>query len=323
MNIQELRALINGQIQDPRQHIDANETMVFSRELETILTKTIEYDYPTIMWDRWIPVESGIDQGSESVSWYEFNRLGRADWIANPADDAPAIETFGTPNNTPLKLIADSFNWSIFDVWAAAKIGRSIQPMKARMARDAIERKIEHVMVVGDTTVAIPGFAKSSLITPIDGSSGVYNGDWDAGATTGQMIFDDLNNMYYSVVNASYGTQIPNTILMGRIPFQYAGTKSMTTLDSTDAITKFRAAHPGVAIEMWSELDLADAGNDGPRIVVYNRSPEVVASMVPVRFGTLPPEARNFAFIQNCYAKIGGAVWYKPLGGAYVDNILD
>ena len=74
-------------------------------------------------------------------------------------------------------------------------------------------------------------------------------------------------------------------------------------------------------VDFWHKLDLADAAGTGPRMVTYQRDPEVLELVIPQEFEQFPPQARNLAFVVPCHARVGGVVVYYPLAIVYTDGL--
>jgi hypothetical protein len=72
-------------------------------------------------------------------------------------------------------------------------------------------------------------------------------------------------------------------------------------------------------VEQWYKLETADEGLDGPRIMAYQRSPEVISLVVSQEFEQMPPQAKNLSFLVPCHARFGGVKVVYPLAAAYGD----
>jgi len=74
-------------------------------------------------------------------------------------------------------------------------------------------------------------------------------------------------------------------------------------------------------VDQWHKLDLADAAGTGPRAVCYQRTNEVCEMDIPVMFETFAPQFKGLSMITPCHARMGGVVFYYPLGAAYMDGL--
>ena len=60
-------------------------------------------------------------------------------------------------------------------------------------------------------------------------------------------------------------------------------------------------------------MDFADAAGTGPRMLTYQRDPEILELIIPQDFEQFPPQARNLAFVVPCHARIGGVVTHPAI----------
>lgn len=304
------------------QRFDANETMALSQQLEQVLSDVVRWVYPELKALKLIPLQQGVSDGAETVAWYELNEIGYAKLIANYATDLPLVSQYAIKNTSPIKSVGDAFVYSTADLRAAALLGIPLTSDLARIAKDMIARKIESILALGDTTVGLPGFAKNANITPIDGSTAL-NGDWDAVGTTGAMILQDLRAIVEAVRVASDGVHTVTDIAAPASLLTYARTKVVNTFLTDTALEVFQRGNPGITITEWNALATADAGNDGPRLIAYEKSPENQAAVMPFDFRAQPPQPDMLHFKVPCEGRVGGTLVKRPLAHVYVDNLLD
>jgi hypothetical protein len=305
------------------QRLDANETMALAQQLEHVIAETIRWVYPGLIALELIPLQTGVHPGAETVAWFELNEIGYAKMIANYATDLPLVGQYAMKNTSPIKSCGDAFLYSTADLRAAAMLGVPLTSDLAKIAKEMIGRQIEKVLALGDTTLNLPGFVKNSNVTIIDGSTTLV-GDWDAVGTDGGEILDDLNQIVEAVSVASDGVHNVTDIALPRTLMQYANTKRVApTYSAETAMQAFRAAHPSIKIWSWNQLNTADAGNDGPRLIAYEKSPSNMAAVVPIEFQAQPPQPKSLHFEVPCEGRTGGTLVKRPLSMVYVDNLLD
>ncbi len=305
------------------QRLDANETLALAQQLEYVITEAIRWVYPNLIALDLIPLQTGVPEGAETVAWYELNEIGYAKMIANYATDLPVVGMYAMKNTSPIKSCGDAFLYSTQDLRAAALLGIPLTADLARIAKEMIGRQIEKVLALGDTTLSLPGFAKNANVSIIDGSTTLV-GDWDAAGTDGGEILDDLNAIVEALSVASDGVHNVTDIVMPRTLMQHANLKRVApTYSAETAMQAFREAHPGIKIWSWPQLNTADAGNDGPRLIAYEKSPSNMAAVVPIEFLAQPPQADNLHFKVPCEGRTGGTLVKRPLAMVYVDNLLD
>lgn len=304
--------------------LDANETATFARQLEHIQAQTYDVLYPEVRALELVPQIGGVDPGAKFFTFRQFDMAGSAAMTANYADDAPRVDVQGQELSSPIKHYSDSYAWSVADLRASALAMRSLggigMPIDARRAQAAAKimgRRIDSCIAIGESTVSgLTGFVNNSNVPIVSPAVGTWS------AHSGEEILSDLRKLEASIITLSKDIHRPNTLvvppsLMGIIASKPASAlvPNMTVLE-----VFLKNARYIKAVESWYALETADANGTGPRVVAYDRSPEMLGCVVPMLFNQLPPEARNFAFVVNCEAQCGGTVFFYPKSAAYMDG---
>lgn len=314
-------ALLAGVLASLDVRTDANETAIFARSLEHVKTQIVEAEYPSFKARDFIPLETGVDPGSDSFVWYYYDRTGLAKLLANYATDLPYVNEYGSKNTTPIESIGVGYQYNLQEVRAAAKAGYALEARRGRMAREAVERLIDNIAAHGDATRNVPGMLNNANVALV--TVGI-NGDWDNPATTAAEILQDLFTMAFSVWSQSKQLHTPNRMLLATTLYQIAASKPYSSTVPDTVLEVFLRTNPFVKdVQPWVELDLADAQGDGPRAVTYEVSPDNLGLVIPIDFEQLPPQADNLNFKVPCHARIGGVVIYRPLSMTYTDALLD
>lgn len=301
--------------------MDANETAAFEESLEHVRAQAVDAEFPALRALQIVPLEPGIDPGSETFAWTYYDRVGLAKLIANYATDLPNIEEFGTKRATPIESVGAAFGYSLTDLRRAAKMGYQLESRKSRIAREAIDRVIDQIVAHGDTATGIPGFVNHTGVPLIDTG---LNEDW--GNATGEEILEDLMTMAFQVwtqskqIHGSSGLRM----LLGTDSYKAAAsTPYSTTIPDMVLAVFLRSQSMVTEVESWQQLDLADAQGDGERAIVYEPSPDNLSAIVPIRFESMPAQAVSLHFSVPCHARVGGTVVRRPLAMAYFDGLMD
>lgn len=302
-------------------HLDANETAVFARELESIRTETVETEFPELKARSFLPLEPNVDPGAETLVWYEFTDVGMAKMLVNYADDLETAESYGTKQTSPIEAHGIAYMYSTQDLRAWRKTGRPLDRRKAEGAKKAIERRIEQVTALGHTVRNVPGFLKNANIPLL--VTGI-NGDWDNVTTTPAQILADLHLIATAVWRQSRQNHTANTMILGSLGYQIVSTTVYSEFTGETILSVFLKGQTAIKeVSTWAYCDLADAESNGERIVCYEKNPSNSTMVVPLEFEQHPAQAENLMFKVPCEGRIGGAVVYKPLAHVYVDAIMD
>lgn len=287
----------------------------FARQLESVIAEVFEVQYPEFKYANFIPARSGVDAGAEAWTYRIYDVTGEATFIDDMAGDLPEVGLVGAEAIKPIRSIGASFGWSIQDVRAAA-LGRvPLDRMKPEAARKMIERKIESIFALGDTTRGIEGFVNNTLIDDVSPTTGSWS------TATGEQILTDLNKLVNAVVTASKETFAPDTLLLPVSSFTLISAKPYSAQDSTSVLATFMKNTPYIRnVDCWHFLDTADSGTD-PRAIAYKRDPMVLDYVLPVPFEVLPPQPQNLRTSFPCHARVGGVTLRYPIGIAKMDGI--
>ena len=116
-------------------HADANETAMFTRQLEAIYAQTYDIKYPDNKARMLIPADGRPGPGAESFTYRQFDIFGEARVIHNYANDFPNAEVQGKEFNQKIKGIGVSYQYTIQDLRAASMAGVPLEERKASAFR--------------------------------------------------------------------------------------------------------------------------------------------------------------------------------------------
>lgn len=297
--------------------LDARESGILARQLEYIKTKTYDVRYAALKARKFIPPSSDAPSGADSITYRSWDMMGMAKVISNFADDLPMVDAFCTETTTPVKSIADGFQYSIQDLRAVAMSGQKLDTARASAARRVIEQGVDEVAAFGLPEAGMPGFLNHPnipLVSPLVGT-------WSS--ATAIQILSDMYELSAAVHIATKETFDSDTMLLDSVSFKKVASKPASdTIPDRTILQVFMDTDPYIKnVDQWLKLDTANAAGTGPRIMAYARDPEVVQLEIPQEFEQFPPQARNLAFVISCHLRIGGTVVRYPLALSYMDGI--
>lgn len=303
-------------------HLDSAESVFFRRELESISQTLYETVDAPLRSMELIPTEPGIPDWARVRTFRMFDKFGRADWIANMGDDSPRVDVSGKEIPKVIHGMSASYGWDIFEIKASAATGTRLDEMKARAARFAINQKMDRVLALGATDEGkpsinglfnLPGVTASAVTTPLL--------DQTSPDEIARVLFDAVA----SRVQASLANDSPEfnnyTMVM---PIQQYTKIAQTRMGDGSNVTILQFVIQNspwiVDIQPWHLASNA-APDSRDRMVVYPRTPIVLASYVPIMFELLPAQQRNLEFVSTAIATTGGVVVRYPFAVGYVDGI--
>jgi hypothetical protein len=295
-------------------NLDEGQSIFFARELEHVLSRTHDIVYPSFKARLFIPVNSEAGPGADSITYYQFDKVGMAKIIADYASDLPRANAFGEKFTSPVESIGISFGYSLQEVRSSAMANRSLPMMQADAARRGHEEAVDEIGAFGDATTGLTGFLNNANVP----TGSAVNGGW--AAATADQIIEDLNEMVTSIIDATNSAESPNTI---GLPVEMYTIINQRRIPGTEVtVAKFFLQNsPWIRnIDHWYRLKGAGAGATD-RMVCYDRNPTKLELQIPLEFETLPVQEKGLTFEVPTHSRIGGVTVYKPMSIAYRDGL--
>lgn len=300
-------------------HLDANETAMLDRQLKYVETQTYDIQYPELRHRKYIPQDTSVPAGAESILYRQYDRVQNAKIVADFADDIPFADVIAREFPIPIKTVGTAFKYSLRDLEHSAFSGVPLDSMKAAAARDSIERELDDIACVGRPEVGLLGLINNPNVDVIGVDTANGQTLWNPTKTSTGIIADlaKISNYVVTKTNQIYGV---NTILMGVPLFQLIKNMPYSPNSDRTVLEWFKSNNPGVEIDGWNKLNTANAAGTGPRIVAYFKDPRVLQEKNPLPFTQLPPQAKAMAFVVYCRALTAGVHIYQPGAVVYMDG---
>ena len=302
-------------------HLDANESVFFSRELEFVKSKSYNVMYPELKARSLIPVSFEAGPGAETITYEQYDQVGMAKIVASYADDLPRADIKGKEFTSRVRSLGDAYGYNIQEIRAAKMVGKPLEQRKANAAKRAMEQKVDAIAALGDADFGLLGLINhpniSSTTLPADGTgaSTLWN------TKTPLLIIRDMNKVANFIVENTKEVEQPDTMLMPVEQYNYISSTPMSVDNSMTILKMFLANSPYIKnVIPWNKLKGAGAGGLD-RMIAYNKSPEKLTLEIPQDFEQLDVEQRGLEFLVPCHSRIGGVIIYYPLSVAYADGL--
>jgi hypothetical protein len=296
---------------------DANETAVFSRQLEHIMARTYKIEYAELKARSLFPVNREVSNAAESFTYRQRDVLGKAKIIENWASDFPTVEIKGAEFTHKLISFGDSFSYSIQDMRRAAMAGINLPSEKATAAREVIEFSLESLCVKGLDSKGDGTGTASNVATGFVNAANILTGQktdqvWASEDVAG--ILADINKAQNAIFVATKGRYRGDTLLLGTSNYALLATTARSPTYTQDSLlTYILAQSPWLkSIEHWPALDAADPDTSKELVMLYQKNPMCLELIIAQEFEMIPPQPRNMAFIVDCHLRTGGVVVYLP-----------
>lgn len=298
------------------ERLDAAESIFFARELEHIKAQTYDIKYPALMARTFIPVSNETPSGATTVTYEQFDRVGRSKIIKPGATDLPRVDVKGVEFTRPVRWGGNSYGYNLIEIRQAMMAGKPLDTRKASAARRAHEELVDEVAAIGAPDHGIPfGFINNNTGVAIDAAAG----NWSA--LTGDQIIADVSGMWQAMVADTKGVERANTLLLPDAQHALIATTPRSATTDTTILEFILSKFPGLqAIEPWYRLDGAGVGAVD-RGILYRRDPEHLVQDIPNEFEQLPVYQRGSNFEIECLIATAGTTFYYPRSARYIDGI--
>lgn len=303
-------------------NLDADESAFFARELEYIKSKTFDIKYPQFKATRHIPVSTEAGSGASTITYRQFNQVGIARIISNYADDLPRADVFGKEFTSKIHSIGDSYGYNLQEIREASFANRPLNQRRANSARRANDQKVNSIAWFGEADAGLLGMLNQPNVPAAVVPAGVTtsNVTWvGAAPKNAAEILQDMNDAVTRIIDLTFGTEIPNTMLL---PIDQHRKISTTRLDSgTDTTIKqfFLNNNPEITEIDWvnelKNVDPAPSGGSAPTdiMMTYEKNPDILTLEIPQPYEMFAAQQRGLEFIVPAHSRIGGVVVYYPL----------
>jgi hypothetical protein len=302
-------------------NLDANESLFFARELERIKAKSYDILFPELLTKQFVPVDSSAGPGAESITYYQFTKVGIAVIISNYADDLPRSDAFGKKFTIPVEGIGGSWGISLQEIRASNMVpGRNVLQRKGNSARQAFETKVDNVGFSGDTVTGLTGFANNPNVpvTTLTNGAGGFP-EWNT--KTPAEILADMTAIYAATAVATKDVEKPESLLLPSEAYSHISTTPRSTTSDTTILQFFLKNYPLLKfVAPWWKLNDAGAGGVG-RAILYTRNPDKVTFDIPQPYEQLPAQHRNLEMVTPTHGRVAGVTFYYPLSARYIDKI--
>lgn len=300
--------------QAPRR--DDGETLILTRQLEYVQNEVFDVLFPPPQALQHIPLDTSVPPGATSFVYREMEATGVAELITNYANNLPRVDALMRETIQKVNDIGGAYGYTVRDLQQAAYAGIPLDSTKARVAREAIDRKMDEVLSIGNDAHGISGFLNHANVPTLS----VSNGSWLTTASPDE-ILEDMNAGVTQVITQSKGVHEPDTMILPLDMYEHVSNTPRSEHTDTTILEFFLKNNKHIKeVLPWHRMDTAGP-SDAPRALVYKKDPSVVRAVVPDLFAQLPPEARGLEFVVNCLGRIGGTVWYRPLAACFMDGI--
>ena len=293
-------------------NMDANEGVIFARQLEYVESRAYEVKYPTLKGRELFPVDYSVPSAAETFTYRMYDHQGAFNLITNYGDDFRRVNVTGVEVTGKVHSYGASVEYSVQDIRAAAMAGLPLQDHEVRAARRAAEQKLDDIIMNG----AASGNLYGIMTHPNVPNAAVPNG---AGGTatwatkTPDEILADMNDIVTDMVELTKGVEAPTNLVLPIAQYELINNTPRSSTSDTTILEFFLRNNQHIRnVDSWYKLKGAGTG-DTDVMIAYRRDPEVMEIVIPQEFEMFPAQPKNMAFNIPCHARFGGMRIRYPL----------
>lgn len=292
-------------------------TALFEQQLEALLSKSYDKKYPELKARSFLPSGSGIPNGAETVSSYGYDINGEATILAGYGEDVRRVDIDGVKSTWNIVGIAAAWMMTVQQARGATMSGVDIDGKGLMAARRVIERKIDDLLTEGNADVGVDGFVAlttGSTGVMLENKTGNLTGDWLTATAANTLA--DLDICVKNFEDAQIFT--PTDLLVE--PGLFARWRSLQLSTGSDyTLLDWISEKYELNVSKWNRLQTADSAGTAGRAILYEKSDDVVSSIISQEPEQLPSVWKGLGWETIMHARCGGVRVENPNGILYAD----
>lgn len=302
-------------------HLDANESIFFNRELETIRAKSYDVKYDdNFKMLALLPISMEGDPLDTQITHRVYGRVGVAKMGGGDyATDFPSVDVFGSEVTVKVYPIHASYKYNKDEIARAARANKPLEQMRANAARKAIDKKLNDVAMNGDTVTGATGLFNAPGISSytVPGAATGSKTNWET--KTADEILADLYGISNYIITSTKGIEIPDTIALPLTSYQLIERKRLSSDSEKTVLNYFLENSKNIKNIVWfNELEKAAPSTYDSQKAMYcwkNDADHLVLD-VPQPFTQDELWVDGREYVVPCIARCGGVTIFYPLSVA-------
>lgn len=301
------------------QRADAT-TAILPRDLDHLQAKVYEKKFPEFVARTLVPLDTDVDPGAETFSYYQFTPVGQARLIASYANDFPRADVVAERFTNQCWSYGSSFGIDFQEARAARMAGRDLSTAKGNSARRACEQALEVATMTGQAEVGVKGLFNQTNANTVTITADGTGATKTFSTKSPDQVLRDLHAIANYAPTLTNGVETQDTMLMPLSLFLHCSTRRMGDGSDLTILEMFKQTSPYIkTVRPLHQLETAGGSSD-TRIVCYRRDPDVARLVLPQDFEQLPPLDLSSEVVVKCHIRTGGVVSTLPKAITYADG---
>ena len=292
---------------------------IFAKQLVTATFRELfRFNYPETKWMNGglIPISTSLNEGATEYSFVEMEHSGRAEIVADCATDIPYADIAGRNNLRRVKTIAVGVKYSRQDIRTARMQGLfDMAAEKAMAAREAMDRTLDDLIRTGDAGAGLHGVVSGPGII----LQNAITGNWQTASAA--QIVADMSAAINTIINASEGVEVPNTVVMDVGSYTRISTLQNSTASDITVLQYLQRAFPMIQRWDWEPGMATVSATGGPSVLVYRNDASRLRAVFPMMMQALPPDQEGLVIKLGFETRFGGVMIPKPRSVLRLDGV--
>ena len=301
-------------------HLDANESIFFNRELETIRAKSYDVKYDdNFKMLALLPISMEGDPLDTQITHRVFGRVGVAKMGGGDyATDFPSVDVFGSEVTVKVYPIQASYKYNKDEIARAARANKPLEQMRANAARKAIDKKLNDVAMNGDTVTGATGLFNAPGISSYTVPKGAAGEKTNWETKTADEILADLYGISNYIITSTKGIEIPDVIALPLTSYQLIERKRLSTDSEKTVLNYFLENSKNIKQIVWfNELESIVTGGDSKKAMYcWKNDADHLVLDLPLAYTQEEVFQDGREYVVPCRAKTGGVTIFYPMSVA-------
>lgn len=316
--VQDAMATIQPMLRADGINLDQSGTLFLERELESLEERVYRQKLRELKHRRLIPISTRDPEGSETITYKLFSKVGIAKFVSDDPDDIPMADAFATRHTASVRLAATGFKFTTQELRRAAMTNVSIEVEKSDSARRAMEELEARVAWLGDASHDLLGLTNNPnvAVEQVALNQATTSRLWTLKSP--QEIIDDVVNFISNIrVDSREVHSGPYTLGLPIPQHELIRNKRISDNFPTKTVRQYLLDETGSnginRIEGVPEFDgIGPSGDDV--MMAWEADSEVVEQRIPMMMRMLAPQQRGLSFVIFLEQEMAGVVIRFPLG---------
>lgn len=301
--------------------LDANESIFFTRELESIRARSYDVKYDDLFKMLYLlPISTEGDPLATQITHRVYGRVGVAKMGGGDyATDFPSVDIYGKEETVKIYPVHVSYKYNKDEIARAAKLNKPLEAGRANAARKAIESKLNSVAISGDSVTGAKGLFNAtgiSTYTVPEDASNTKKTNWEK--KTSDEILADLYGIANQIISNTKGIEVPDIIALPLTSYQLIERKRISDESEKTILTYFLENSKNIKQVVWfNELETAApdslAYDSNKAMFCWKNDADHLVFDLPMPFTQEELMVDGLEYVVPCRAKTAGVTIFYPL----------